>query len=101
EIFRHAESGRHPASQRIAEALRSRCERSDLLAEGPQGHRRLHRRARGDGSRLTGEGAVADDENSLTGRLMRYANVGTGVGTAVARTPPGRLFGREKGSAVE
>lgn len=44
---------------------------------------------------------MADDENSLTGRLMRYANVGTGVGTAVARIAAGRLFGAEKGSAAE
>ena len=28
---------------------------------------------------------MADDENSLTGRLLRYANVGTGVGGAITR----------------
>lgn len=44
---------------------------------------------------------MADDENSLTGRLMRYANVGTGVGGAVARIAAGRLFGAERGSAAE
>jgi predicted unusual protein kinase regulating ubiquinone biosynthesis (AarF/ABC1/UbiB family) len=44
---------------------------------------------------------VADDENSLTGRLLRYANVGTGVGGAVARIAAGRLLGGEKGSAAE
>jgi predicted unusual protein kinase regulating ubiquinone biosynthesis (AarF/ABC1/UbiB family) len=44
---------------------------------------------------------VADDENSLTGRLLRYANVGTGVGSAVARIAAGRLLGAEKGSAAE
>jgi predicted unusual protein kinase regulating ubiquinone biosynthesis (AarF/ABC1/UbiB family) len=44
---------------------------------------------------------LADDENSLTGRLMRYANVGTGVGGAVARIAAGRLMGGEKGSAAE
>jgi hypothetical protein len=44
---------------------------------------------------------VADDENSLTGRLLRYANVGTGVGSAVARIAAGRLLGGEKGSAAE
>ncbi len=44
---------------------------------------------------------MADDENSLTGRLLRYANVGTGVGGAVARIAAGRLLGGEKGSAAE
>ncbi|WP_119272734.1 ABC1 kinase family protein [Taklimakanibacter deserti] len=44
---------------------------------------------------------MADDENSLTGRLLRYANVGTGVGTAVARIAAGRFLGAEKGSAAE
>jgi len=44
---------------------------------------------------------VADDENSLTGRLLRYANVGTGVGSAVARIAAGRLLGGERGSAAE
>lgn len=44
---------------------------------------------------------MADDENSLTGRLLRYANVGTGVGSAVARIAAGRLLGAEKGSAAE
>ena len=44
---------------------------------------------------------MADDENSLTGRLLRYANVGTGVGSAVARIAAGRLLGAERGSAAE
>ncbi|MBK1867830.1 AarF/UbiB family protein [Aestuariivirga sp. YIM B02566] len=44
---------------------------------------------------------MADDENSLTGRLLRYANVGTGVGGAVARIAAGRLFGGERGSSAE
>ena len=44
---------------------------------------------------------MADDENSLTGRLLRYANVGTGVGSAVARIAAGRLLGAEKGSSAE
>jgi predicted unusual protein kinase regulating ubiquinone biosynthesis (AarF/ABC1/UbiB family) len=44
---------------------------------------------------------VADDENSLSGRLLRYANVGTGVGSAVARIAAGRLLGAEKGSTAE
>jgi predicted unusual protein kinase regulating ubiquinone biosynthesis (AarF/ABC1/UbiB family) len=44
---------------------------------------------------------VTDDENSLTGRLLRYANVGTGVGSAVARIAAGRLLGGVKGSAAE
>jgi predicted unusual protein kinase regulating ubiquinone biosynthesis (AarF/ABC1/UbiB family) len=44
---------------------------------------------------------VADDENSLTGRLIRYANVGTGVGGAVARIAAGRLLGAERGSSAE
>ena len=44
---------------------------------------------------------MADDENSLTGRLLRYANVGTGVGSAVARIAAGRLLGAEKGSTAE
>ncbi len=44
---------------------------------------------------------MADDENSLTGRLLRYANVGTGVGGAVARIAAGRLLGAESGSAAE
>lgn len=44
---------------------------------------------------------MTDDENSLTGRLLRYANVGTGVGSAVARIAAGRMLGAEKGSAAE
>ncbi len=44
---------------------------------------------------------MADDENSLTGRLIRYANVGTGVGGAVARIAAGRLLGAERGSSAE
>ncbi len=44
---------------------------------------------------------MAEDENSLTGRLIRYANVGTGMGGAVARIAAGRLLGAERGSAVE
>jgi predicted unusual protein kinase regulating ubiquinone biosynthesis (AarF/ABC1/UbiB family) len=44
---------------------------------------------------------VVDDENSLAGRLLRYANVGTGVGSAVARIAAGRFLGAEKGSAAE
>ena len=44
---------------------------------------------------------MADDENSLTGRLLRYANVGTGVGSAVARIAAGRLLGGERGTSAE
>lgn len=44
---------------------------------------------------------MADDENSLTGRLLRYANVGTGVGGAVARIAAGRLLGGERGTSAE
>ena len=36
---------------------------------------------------------MADEKNSLTGRIGRYARVGTGVGTAAARIAGARLFG--------
>jgi predicted unusual protein kinase regulating ubiquinone biosynthesis (AarF/ABC1/UbiB family) len=41
------------------------------------------------------------EQNSLTGRVSRYANVGVGVGGAVARIAAGRLFGAEAGSSDE
>ena len=46
---------------------------------------------------------IMDDReaNSLSGRIGRYASVGTGVGSAVARIAAGRLFGGEAGSTEE
>ena len=41
------------------------------------------------------------EQNSLSGRVARYANVGVGVGGAVARIAAGRLFGGEAGSSEE
>jgi predicted unusual protein kinase regulating ubiquinone biosynthesis (AarF/ABC1/UbiB family) len=41
------------------------------------------------------------EANSLTGRIGRYASVGTGVGSAVARIAAGRLMGAEAGSTEE
>jgi predicted unusual protein kinase regulating ubiquinone biosynthesis (AarF/ABC1/UbiB family) len=41
------------------------------------------------------------EQNSLQGRMSRYANVGVGVGSAVARIAAGRLFGAEAGSSKE
>lgn len=41
------------------------------------------------------------EADRLTGRLLRYASVGGGMGTAVARIAAGRLMGIEAGSASE
>jgi predicted unusual protein kinase regulating ubiquinone biosynthesis (AarF/ABC1/UbiB family) len=41
------------------------------------------------------------ETNRFTGRVSRYANVGAGVGGAVARIAAGRLFGAEAGSSEE
>jgi predicted unusual protein kinase regulating ubiquinone biosynthesis (AarF/ABC1/UbiB family) len=41
------------------------------------------------------------EANSLTGRIGRYASVGTGVGSAVARIAAGRLLGAEAFSSEE
>lgn len=48
-------------------------------------------------------GFLMDDReaNSLTGRIGRYASVGTGVGSAVARIAAGRLMGAQAGSSAE
>ena len=44
---------------------------------------------------------MAEERNSLAGRLARYANVGTGIGGAAARIAAGRLLGAERGSSEE
>ena len=45
---------------------------------------------------------MSDTESSnLTGRVSRYASVGAGIGTAVARIAAGRVMGAERGSAEE
>jgi predicted unusual protein kinase regulating ubiquinone biosynthesis (AarF/ABC1/UbiB family) len=41
------------------------------------------------------------EANSFSGRMGRYASVGTGVGSAVARIAAGRLLGAEAGSSDE
>src|SRR5205807_4866888 len=53
-------------------------------AKGPLRHPRLRRRARGDG---------VNDENSLTGRVRRYARVSTAVGGLAARLAGERYLG--------
>ena len=38
---------------------------------------------------------MSNEDNSFTGRLSRYANVGTGIGAAGLRVAAGRMFGEK------
>src|SRR3954452_3116019 len=106
EVFRHAQSRRDQAPFGAAEAIRTRCDGSELLAQGTFRHRRAHRRARGHGPRAltmdASERSRADSErNSVARRAARYGRVGAAMGGAGLRIAAGRLLGPEAGGEVE
>ena len=94
--------GRHPEGPALARGLKARLQQLDAAQLAYKG---LVESPRHSGRRpcpLRGVFRMSRrDESSLAGQLSRYARVGAGMGTAVARVAAGRLMSSERDFEAE